>query len=60
MGRKKPDGGIRVFWRILYALALAEALSRAPFPLNPHKLPYTHYRCVWCWTPAGTRKPCRC
>jgi len=46
------------FWRIMYALALAQAIDAAPFAFNPHKLPYKPYRCVKCWHPSGTRKPC--
>lgn len=47
------------FWRIMYALALAEAMERAPFVFNPHRLPYTGYTCVWCGRPPGTHMP-RC
>ena len=48
------------FWKLMYALALAQAMDAAPFHLNPHRLPYTHYKCVWCRSPAGTRAPCDC
>jgi hypothetical protein len=54
------DGECIIFWRLLYALALAQAIDRSPFVFNPHRLPYKPYRCVKCWRPAGTRAPCEC
>jgi hypothetical protein len=36
---------LAVFWRLMAAIALAEAIDKAPFLMNPHRLPYRHYRC---------------
>jgi hypothetical protein len=45
-----------VFWQIMYSIALAQAIDKAPFHFNPHKLKYTHYRDLKTWK-RGTRAP---
>jgi hypothetical protein len=56
----KPDQTLELLGKMLYAIGLAVAIDDAPFHFNPHRLKYTHYRCVKCWSPAGTRKVCEC
>jgi hypothetical protein len=56
--KKKEYTECIVFWRIMSSLALAESIHRAPFHFNPHRLPYTSYRCPRDWSLAGTREPC--
>jgi hypothetical protein len=45
-----------VFWRIMYAIALAQAIDEAPFHFNPHQLPYSPYFNLKTWK-RGTRAP---
>lgn len=51
---------MQLLGQILYAIGMAQAIDSAPFDFNPHKLRYTHYRCVWCFGRNGTRSPCEC
>lgn len=55
--KRTPEETLVLLGRILYAVALAQAIDKAPFQFNPHALPYTHYLCIKCWQ-SGTRVAC--
>lgn len=56
--KRTPEQTMALLGQMLYAIALAQAIARAPFDFNPHRLSYSHYRCVKCWAPRGTRVVC--